>query len=254
VDLPTNRFKGALSARRQQIGLWCSLASAYAIDVVAGSGFDWLLLDTEHAPNDVEAILAQLQTLAGHDISAVVRPPSNDLVLIKRYLDVGAQTLLIPYIQSPEEARSAVAAVRYPPEGVRGVSALTRASRFGRVEQYLNRAAEQLCLLLQIETQTGLDALDSIATTQGVDGIFIGPSDLAASLGYIGEPGHPIVVDVVDGALRRLKALEIPAGVLTTDPGVAERYMRSGAVFTAVGIDLEILATGSERLARHFRS
>jgi 4-hydroxy-2-oxoheptanedioate aldolase len=254
VDLPKNRFKVALRARRQQIGLWCSLASAYAVDIVAGSGFDWLLLDTEHAPNDIEAVLAQLQTVAGHEVSAVVRPASNDVVLIKRYLDIGAQTLLMPCIQTSEEAQAAVAAMLYPPEGVRGVSGLTRASRFGRVEGYAKRAADELCLLVQIETQMGLDALEVIATTRGVDGVFIGPSDLAASLGHVGELGHPVVVAAIEKAVQRLKALGVPAGLLTADPDVAERYIESGSIFTAVGIDLEVLARGTEKLARRFKS
>lgn len=175
MDLPKNEFKAALCERRQQIGLWCTLSSAFAAEVVAGAGFDWLLLDTEHSPSDVLTVLAQLQALSGHDVSAVVRPASNDTVLIKRYLDLGVQTLLVPYVQTAEEARRAVTAIQYPPQGVRGVSALTRATRFGRVQEYARKAAEEICLLVQIETQQALDNLEAIATVEGVDGIFVGP-------------------------------------------------------------------------------
>lgn len=191
MDMPANRFKRALAERRQQIGLWCSLPGSYAAEAVAGSGYDWLLFDTEHSPGDPLTVLAQLQAVAPYDVSAVVRPASNDAVLIKRFLDLGAQTLLIPYVQNAQEARAAVAATRYPPDGIRGVSGLTRATRFGRIPHYGRRAADELCLLVQVETADALDAIPEIAAVEGVDGIFIGPADLAASLGHVGEPGHP---------------------------------------------------------------
>ncbi len=196
-----NAFKARLLAGDSQIGLWCSLASAYAAEIVAGARFDWLLFDTEHSPGGVESVLGQLQAIGGYDVSAVVRPATNDAVLIKRFLDIGAQTLLIPYVQNADEARAAVAAMRYPPEGVRGVAGLTRATRFGRVPGYARRAAEELCLLVQIETGEALDELEAIANVEGVDGVFIGPGDLAASLGHVGEPGHPEVVAAVEDAI-----------------------------------------------------
>jgi 4-hydroxy-2-oxoheptanedioate aldolase len=253
MNLPVNRFRQALAEGRQQLGLWCSLPSAYAAEVVAGSGFDWLLLDTEHSPADVPTVLGQLQATAAYDVSAIVRPASNDIVLIKRYLDIGAQTLLIPYVQSAAEAAQAVAAMRYPPGGVRGVAALTRATRFGRVEGYARRAAEELCLLVQVETQQALDSLEAIAAVEGVDGIFIGPGDLAASLGYPGEQNHPAVVGAIEDAIRRVRAAGKPAGILTADTAFARRCIALGTTFTAVGADVGILARGSEKLAREFR-
>lgn len=254
MKLPVNAFRQALAEGRQQVGLWCSLSSAYATEVVAGSGFDWLLLDTEHSPNEVPMVLAQLQAIAPYPVSAVVRPASNDIVLIKRFLDIGAQTLLIPYVQSAEEAARAVAAMRYPPEGLRGVAASTRATRFGRVEGYAQRAAEELCLLVQIETQQGLDALEAIAATDGVDGIFIGPGDLAASLGHAGAPNHPSVVAAIEDAIRRVRAAGKPAGILTGDKAFARRCIALGTCFTAVGADVGVLARETERLAQEFRA
>jgi 4-hydroxy-2-oxoheptanedioate aldolase len=253
MQLPENRFKRALAEGRLQIGLWCSLPGPYVAEAVAGSGFDWLLFDTEHSPGDPLTVLAQLQAVAPYDVSAVVRPASNDTVLIKRFLDLGAQTLLIPYVQSADEARHAVAAMRYPPEGVRGVSAVTRATRFGRVEGYAKRAAEELCLLVQVETQEALDALEAIAAVDGVDGIFIGPGDLAASLGHAGQTMHPAVVAAVEDAIGRVRACGKPAGILTADATFAARCMELGTLFTAVGVDAAMLARGTEALARQFK-
>jgi 4-hydroxy-2-oxoheptanedioate aldolase len=253
MDLPKNHFKHALAEGRQQIGLWCTLPGAYAAEAVAGSGFDWLLLDTEHSPGDPLTVMAQLQAVAPYPVSAVVRPASNDVVLIKRFLDLGAQTLLIPYVQSVDEARSAVAAMRYPPEGVRGVSGVTRATRFGRVPGYARRAHEELCLLVQIETQEALDRLEQIAAVDGVDGVFIGPADLAASLGHVGEPGHPKVKATVEDAIARIRACGKPAGILTPDATFAARCIELGTTFTAVGVDANILARTTEALAKQFR-
>jgi 4-hydroxy-2-oxoheptanedioate aldolase len=254
MNLPVNHFKRALSDGRQQIGLWCTLSSAYSAEIVAGSGFDWLLFDTEHSPSDVETVLAQLQATSAYPVSPVVRPASNDIVLIKRYLDIGVQSLLIPYVQTAEEARSAVAATRYPPSGIRGVSALTRATRFGRVENYAPHAAKELCLLVQIETYRALEALEAIAMVDGVDGVFIGPADLAASFGHVGDPGHPDVKAAVEDALRRLHACGKPAGILTGDPAFARRCIELGTLFTAVGVDMGVLARGTEALARQFQA
>ncbi len=253
MDLPRNRFKHAILEGRQQIGLWCTLSSAFGLEVVADSGFDWLLLDTEHSPADVLTVLGQLQALSGHAVAPVVRPASNDPVLIKRYLDIGVQTLLIPYVQNAGEARAAVAATRYPPEGIRGVSALTRATRFGRVPGYGRRAAEEICVLVQVETEEALAEIEAIAAVDGVDGVFVGPGDLAASMGHIGELGHPAVIDAVTGAIARISAAGKPAGVLTADAALAWRCMELGSVFTAVGVDVGLLARATETLAASFR-
>ena len=253
MKLPENAFKRALAAKRQQIGLWCSLPGPYVAEAVAGSGFDWLLFDTEHSPGDPLTVLAQLQAVAPYEVSAVVRPAANDTVLIKRFLDIGAQTLLIPYVQSAEEARAAVAATRYPPHGVRGVSGVTRATRFGRVEGYQKRAAEELCLIVQIETQQALDALEAIADVEGVDAVFIGPADLAASLGYPGEYAHPAVIAAIEGAIGRIRKTGKPAGILSPDNAFAARCIELGTLFTAVGVDAALLARGTENLARQFK-
>ncbi len=254
-ELPLNRFKRALAAKDQQIGLWCTLSTAFAAEAVAGGGFDWLLLDTEHSPGDVLSVMAQLQALSGFpDVAPVVRPAANDPVLIKRLLDVGAQSILVPYVQSAQEAAAAVAAVRYPPRGIRGVSALTRATQFGRYKAYADRADDEIALLVQVETQAGLDALEAIASTDGVDGVFIGPGDLAASLGHIGELSHPNVVNAVEDAIRRIVACGKPAGILTGDLTFAERCISLGTRFTAVGVDVGLLARGADALAQRFRA
>ncbi len=252
MKLPQNRFKRALREGRQQIGLWCSLPGSYVAEAVAGSGFDWLLFDTEHSPTDPLSLLPQLQTIAAYDVSAVVRPASNDPVLIKRILDLGAQTLLIPYVQNADEARAAVRAMRYAPQGIRGVAGLTRATRFGRIPGYAKVAADELCLLVQVETQEALGQLEAIAAIEGVDGIFIGPADLAASLGIAGELGNPKLIATIEDAIRRIRACGKPAGILTPDNAFAARCIELGTIFTAVGVDAGILARGTEALAQKF--
>ena len=187
MDLPQNAFKRALKAGKPQIGLWSSLSSNYTVEVIAGAGYDWLLLDCEHSPNDLESLLTQLQAAAPYPTTPIVRVPWNDMVNIKRVLDIGAQSLLIPYVCSAEEAKAAVAATRYPPAGVRGVAGTTRATRFGRVKDYAKRAHEEICVLVQVETKPALDQLEAICAVDGVDGVFIGPADLHASMGYPGE-------------------------------------------------------------------
>ncbi len=253
MDLPLNNFKRAIQAGRQQIGLWVSLASAYSAEIVAGSGFDWLLIDGEHSPNDPVNVWPQLQAMAGYPVSPIVRPAWNDKVLVKRYLDIGAQSLLIPYVQTVAEAEAAVASIRFPTRGVRGVAGVTRASRFGRVSHYANRADQELCLLVQIETREGLDNLEAIAKVDGVDGVFIGPADLAAGLGHLGEQGHPDVQAAIKDGIARIKSCAKPAGILATDEASARRYMEWGTTFTAVGLDVMILARESEKLAAKFK-
>jgi 4-hydroxy-2-oxoheptanedioate aldolase len=252
MQLPQNTFKRALLGGKQQIGLWCTLANAYVLEVVAGAGFDWLLIDTEHSPTEVADVLPQLQAIAAYPSAVVVRPAWNDSVLIKRCLDLGAQTLLVPYVQNAEEALRAVRSMSYPPEGIRGVSALTRATRFGRVPNYAKNCGQELCLLVQVETTEAIEQIEAIAAVPGVDGIFIGPADLAASMGYTGEPGHPEVKTAVENAIRRVVHCGKPAGVLTGDEAFARRCMAAGATFTAVGVDAGILARESTALAQRF--
>jgi 4-hydroxy-2-oxoheptanedioate aldolase len=253
MDLPPNDFKRALAAGRQQIGLWASLANAYTAEIVAGAGFDWIVLDGEHSPNDPPIILTQLQAVAPYPVMPVVRIAWNDTVLVKRYLDIGAQTLLVPYVGNAREAASAVAAMRYPTRGVRGVAGITRASRFGRVKDYAKRAEEGLCLLVQVETLEGLENLEAIARTDGVDGVFIGPADLAAALGHLGDQQHARVQSAIQDAIRRIRSCGKPAGILATDEASTRRYIEWGTTFTAVGLDAMILARGAEALAAQFR-
>lgn len=252
MDLPVNRFKAKLRSGQSQIGLWCGLPGSYAVEIVAPAGFDWLLFDTEHSPSDVLTVLPQLQAVAPYEVSPVVRPAFNDPVLIKRFLDIGVQTLLIPFVQNAEEAKAAVDATRYPPNGIRGVSALTRATRFGRVKNYAQRAEDELCVLVQVETREALANIEAMAAVDGVDGIFIGPADLAASFGYPGQPGHPEVVEAIETAITLLKRLGKPAGILTPDEKFAARCIELGTLFTAVGVDVALLARGSEALASRF--
>ena len=254
MDLPPNRFKHALCEGRHQLGLWCSLSHHYALEAVAGAAFDWLLLDMEHSPNDLESLLTQLQAVAPYPASAVVRVPWNDTVMIKRVLDIGAQSLLIPYVQNVDEARAAVAATRYPPEGVRGVAGSTRATRFGRVAGYAKRAHEELCVLVQLETKEALQHIEAIAALDGIDGIFIGPADLHASMGFAGEIANPAVVPLIEDAIRRIRAAGKAPGILMVNEEVARRCIAQGCVFTAVGVDVNILARGADALAAKFGS
>ncbi len=253
MDLLKNNFKRGLSRGELQIGLWCSLCSNIAAELVSHSGFDWLVLDTEHSPNEIPDLVQQLQAVATGTASAVVRPAWNDTVLIKRVLDIGAQSVLLPYVQNADEARRAVAATRYPPKGVRGVTGSGRAERYGRIGEYLKRADEELCVLVQVETRTALDAIESIAGVEGVDGVFIGPSDLAASLGHIGEPGHPTVQAALKEAVDRLKKVNKPAGVLTANEDEARRYIDWGYLFVAVGSDIGLMTKNADALAKKFK-
>lgn len=254
MELPVNKFKHGLSRGELQIGLWCSLCSNIAAEVVAHSGYDWLLLDTEHSPNELPDLVAQLQAVGTGTASAIVRPAWNDTVLIKRVLDIGAQTVLLPYVQNAGEARRAVAATRYPPRGVRGVTASGRAARYGRVGDYLKRASEEICVLVQAETREALDNIEAIASVDGVDGVFIGPSDLAASLGHLGDPGHAVVQAALKEAADRLKKAGKPAGILTPNEEEARRYIEWGYLFVAVGSDLGLLSKNADALAKKFKS
>jgi 4-hydroxy-2-oxoheptanedioate aldolase len=208
----------------------------------------------EHSPNDLESLLSQLQAAAPYPSHAAVRVPWNDMVTIKRVLDAGAQTLLIPYVQNADEARQAVASTRYPPAGVRGVAGTTRASRFGRVKNYAKRAHEEICVLVQLETQSALAEIEKVAAIDGVDGIFIGPADLHASLGYTGETANPAVMPVIEDAIRRIRKAGKAPGYLSPVEADAKRMLSAGALFVAVGADVGLLARGAEALCTKFKS
>ncbi|MDB5591543.1 HpcH/HpaI aldolase/citrate lyase family protein [Enterovirga sp.] len=254
MELQRNAFKAALGEGRTQIGLWSSLCSNIVAEILRDSGFDWILLDTEHSPNELPGLISQMQALAGGSATPIVRPAWNDPVLIKRILDAGAPALLIPFVQNAAEARAAVAATRYPPDGIRGITTSGRAARFGRVQNYLKTAADEICLLVQVETGPALAALEEIASVQGVDGVFIGPSDLAASLGHLGNAAHPEVQDAMRDAVTRLTKLGKPAGILTSNDAEARRYLEWGYRFVAVGSDLGVLARNADALARSFKT
>jgi 4-hydroxy-2-oxoheptanedioate aldolase len=253
MQTPQNAFKRRLLAKELQIGLWCSLGSNIAAEIVGDSGFDWVLLDTEHAPNEPPDVLAQLQAFAAGTAQVVVRPAWNDAVLIKRLLDIGAQTLLVPFVQNAEEARRAVAACRYPPGGIRGITTGGRASRYGRAASYLKEADQQVCLLVQAETPGAIDRIGEIAEVDGVDGIFVGPSDLSASMGHIGNPLHPDVQRAIETAAKRINDAGKVSGILTSVEADARRYIEWGYRFVAVGTDIGLLAKNADALAAAFR-
>jgi 4-hydroxy-2-oxoheptanedioate aldolase len=253
VEMPANRLKRALANREIQIGLWSSLASPIAAEIAGGAGFDWLLIDTEHSPTDLADVHRQLQAMQGSAASAVVRPAWNDPVLFKRLLDLGVQSLLVPFVQNADEARRAVAATRYPPAGVRGVATTTRANRYGRVKDYLGRAHEEICVIVQIETRSALAGLESIAAVEGVDGLFIGPSDLAADMGHLGNSAHPDVRAAIDDAIGRIQKGGKAAGILAPIEADARHWLELGCTFVAVGSDAGILARQTEALAAKYK-
>lgn len=254
-DSLKNAFKTRLIAGERLFGFWLALADPYSAEICAGAGFDWLLIDGEHAPNDLRSTLAQLQAVAPYPSAALVRPPVGDSVLIKQLLDIGARNLLIPMVETAEQARAVVAATRYPPRGIRGVgSALARASAFSRNSEYLKQADDGLCLIVQVESAAALADLEEIANVEGVDGVFIGPADLAASMGHLGNPNHADVQQAIQTAAARLNTLGKPAGILATDETVARTYLAWGYSFVAVGVDVTLLARASTQLAAKFRA
>ncbi len=246
-------FKAALRSGQRQIGLWSGLCSNITSEIIAGAGFDWIVIDTEHAPNEVPGLLSQLQAMSKGTAEPVVRCSWNDPVQIKRILDVGARSLLVPFVQNAEEARRAVAATRYPPRGIRGVSVAPRANLYGKVSDYHRAAHESTCVLVQVETRAALGEIEAIASVEGVDGIFIGPSDLAADFGHLANPCHPEVQIAIGDCCARIRAAGVAAGILTADRDQAARYLESGFTFVAVGSDVGILARGSEELVAQFK-
>ena len=253
-DIPANTFKRGLLSGRPQIGLWSSLCSNITVEIIAGSGFDWILIDTEHVPNEPPMVLSQLQAAVGGTATPVVRVAWNDAVLIKRQLDMGVQTLLVPFVQNADEARRAVAATRFSQcGGVRGFAATSRANKFGRIPRYHQRAQEEMCVLVQVETQAAIQQVQAIAAVEGVDGLFIGPGDLSADVGRLGEPSHPEVIELIARTVERIKATGKAAGILSPVEEEARRWLKMGALFVAVGSDVGILARGSEMLAAKYK-
>lgn len=261
MQTPVNRFKAAIVADQPQIGLWLGLADAYSAEICAGAGFDWLMLDGEHSPNDTRSLLSQLQALAAYpDSHAIARVPMGHgevgEMLIKQYLDIGVQTLLVPMVDTAEQAARIVRAARYPQAdgngGIRGLGG-ARASAWGRRPHYAQEANAQVCVLVQVETRQALDHLDAIAATEGVDGVFIGPADLSASLGHIGNPGHPEVQEAIADAIARIRRAGKAPGILTPNETLARKYLELGCIFTAVGLDTSLLVQATSALAARFK-
>jgi 4-hydroxy-2-oxoheptanedioate aldolase len=257
MQTPVNPFKKALAEKRTQIGLWLGLADAYCAEICAGAGFDWLLIDGEHSPNGLRSVLQQAQAIAAYPgAHAIARVPVGHgdvgTALIKQYLDLGVQTILVPMVDTPEQAKAIVRAMRYPPHGIRGMGG-ARASRWGRYPAYAKEANEQVCLLVQAETREALANLDAIAAVDGVDGIFIGPADLSASLGHVGNPGHPEVQAAIEDAIARIQRAGKAAGILTPDEAQARKYLELGTLFVAVGLDTNLLARSTSALAARFK-
>lgn len=254
MDIEQNSFKRALREGRAQIGCWVGLADDYAAEIAGEAGFDWLLIDGEHAPNDIRSMRAQLSALGRSTSHPIIRLPIGEVWMVKQALDIGAQTLLIPMVESGEQAAQLASAMRYPPNGVRGVgAALARASRFSGVADYVNKADAETCLLVQVENRAGLAALDDILAVDGVDGVFIGPADLSADMGYPGRADAPEVQAAISDALARIKAAGKAPGILSTNPDQAQTWLDEGALFVAVGIDVLVLANGMRALAKRFK-
>lgn len=255
MQLPLNSFKQALKDGRAQIGLWHGLFSPYVSELLAATGFDWLCIDAEHSPNDPRNVQAQLQAIASYPVQAVVRTLSDETALLKQYLDIGAQTLLVPMVESAQQAARIVASTRYPPRGIRGVgSALARASRWNQVNDYLQHCETQICVLIQVESVLGLESLEAIARTEGVDGVFFGPADLAASMGLLGRSADAQVQQAITDGIATVRAAGKAAGVLTADVAIAQRYLAAGAQFVAVGVDTLLLVRAATELASAFKS
>jgi 4-hydroxy-2-oxoheptanedioate aldolase len=255
MKLPVNKFKSAITEDQIQYGLWAGIPDTTSAEICASSGFDWLLLDGEHAPFDMRAIYNYLQAVAAYDIHPIVRVVEGDKNLIKQLLDYGAQTLLIPMVDTAEQAEALVQAMLYPPQGIRGMgSSIARAARWNSIPEYVSTANAETCLLVQAETTTALNNLPEILKVEGVDGVFIGPSDLSASMGHVGNPGHPEVVAAIEESIKTIVRAGKAAGILALDPVQARHYISIGASFVGVGVDTLLLGTGAKQLVDSFKN
>lgn len=264
VQSPPNRFKQRLAAGEELIGLWSVLANGYTAEMLAGCGFDWILIDAEHGPNDLRTVLEQMQGIAAAgnllgeraaELSQpVVRLPHGDAALIKQYLEIGVQNLLVPMVDTAEQAADLVRAVRYAPAGVRGMgSGLGRSSRWGRFTDYVRTSHENICLIVQVESRTALENIEAIAATEGVDGVLLGPSDLAADLGYPEQRTHPEVVDAIRRSINILRRVGMPVGIMLTDVPAAQKWLKEGVTFAGVGADSSLLIRAADELLGRFR-
>ena len=249
MPAPKNKLKAALKAGQLQTGLWLSLANSYSAELLGDAGFSWLLIDGEHSPNDLQTIMQQLQVLRFSESSVLVRPPIGEPWLIKQLLDAGAQSLLIPMVDNREQAEMLAKAVRYPPRGIRGVGAgSARASHFGYIADYTATADEEILLILQVESLKAIDAIDDIASVDGVDCVFIGPSDLSADMGFLGNPYAPEVQAVIEGAIERILKHGKAVGVYMANADYAKRYIELGATFIAIGSDAALLSQAARQV------
>lgn len=255
MKIQQNQFKARLKAGEKQYGMWNGIPHTYVAEICAGSGLDFICIDGEHGPFDLPAILVQLQAMQAHDVSAMVRIPVGEPYFIKQYLDLGAQTILVPMIETADQARKMVEAATYPPDGIRGIgSGLARAAQWNRVDNYFAEANDQVCLILQIESVAGIENLDAILEVPGFDGVIVGPADLAGSMGHLGQPGHPEVVSTIEKALTKIANKGLAAGFLTLNEELIKKYTSCGATIIAVGVDTIILAKGSQALAEKFKN
>lgn len=255
MPVQSNPFKRALQNAQLQFGCWLGLGDTFSAELMGTAGFDWMVIDGEHGPNDLRSIISQLQVLESSDSHAVVRLPVGETYMLKQVLDAGAQTVLVPMVESAEQARQLVRDVTYPPHGDRGVGyALTRASRFSQIKDYGKTADEQICLLVQVENRKGIAALDEILAVEGVDGVFIGPADLAADMGHMGNSLHPDVQAVIMDALRRIRAAGKAPGILSTHDPMTTEAIEAGALFVAVGADVLILSHGAQALTAKWKA
>jgi 4-hydroxy-2-oxoheptanedioate aldolase len=254
MSAPENRFKIAITGTtRPLIGIWSMLNSTNAVEALGDSGYDWILLDGEHSPLELDDAIAQLRALALSKSIPIVRLPDNDPILLKRFLDAGATTIILPYVQNAEEAQAAVTAMHYPPMGQRGVALMHRASRYTRTKDYLKTASDSVSLIVQLETPVALDNLESIASVKGVDAVFIGPSDLSATMGLLAEPDHPKVLQLIGETLERARKIGIPIGIFAGTPVAAERYLNMGFGFVSVASDFGLLVQHADATAARFR-
>lgn len=255
MEIRKNKVKANFKAKKTTYGLWHGIANPYAAEICAGAGFDWVVIDAEHAPFDLNSILANMQAMAAHESGIIVRPPSGDPVFIKRLLDIGVQTFIIPIVETEAQAKHLVQAVTYPPKGIRGVgAALSRAAQWGRVSDYFEKVQEEICLIIQIETVKGLQNLEAICQIDGIDGIFIGPADLAASMGKLGQAKDPAVKAEIRRALKTIKAAGKVAGILALEDDLVKEYRDAGASFIGIGVDLILLAKATQGLANKYKN
>ena len=254
-DMPRNRFRTGLETGKTQYGVWLGIPDSTAAEIMAGAGFNWLLIDHEHGAFELRDVMTHLQAMAAYDVAPIVRPADGSPTLLKKFCDIGAQSFIVPMIDTAEQAAAVVSAVRYPPDGIRGMgTSLARAARWNSVQGYVGQANDEMLVIVQAETVTAIDNLEAIANTPGIDGVFIGPSDLSASMGHVGNVSHPEVVDTVSDALRTIRAANKYAGLLCLDESMVTHFEECGANFVGVGVDTLLLGNAARRLAAQYKS